>query len=107
VNGIDIFDPDRHPYSLVAALIAVRAKCHWGFTFATPALTAFAKEDLAVSAANATKRRRIPPIPCFGPSQLLEPIETLLYVGNIQNGCEPFCIQSVNPPFDFLLFAPR
>src|SRR3954471_9910416 len=91
VGGIDIVDPDRHPDPLVAALIAARAKGHPGIAFAASALRTFTKKYFAITGADATKRWRISPVPCLGPSQLLEPIEALLYVGDVQNRCQSFC----------------
>jgi hypothetical protein len=100
VNGIDVVDPNRHPYTLVSTLIAVRAKRHPRVAFAAPALSSLTQEYFAMATADAAKRWRISPIPSLGPSQFLEPFETLLYVGNVQNGCQSYCIHPAS-----LLFA--
>jgi hypothetical protein len=98
VDVIDIVDPDRHPYALVAALISVRAKRHPGFAFAAPTLSSLTEKYFAMATADATKRWRTSPIPSFRPSQLLKPIEALLYVGNVQNRCQSYRIHRGKSP---------
>src|SRR5262249_60367831 len=57
---------------------------------ATAALSVEAQKDLAVAGADAGKGGRRSPIPAFLPAKLLEPLEALLHVGDVQDGCQPF-----------------
>jgi len=77
MHCVNVVDPDGHPDALVACLDSQRAKRHLVRTYSAAALTALAKEDLALTGTNASKRWRASPLPGFCPAELFKPTETL------------------------------
>src|SRR5438105_5579502 len=81
VDGIYVFDPDRHPHPSVAGFIALRPEGHLDVAFAAPALSVFAQENLAFTRADAAESRRIAPVPPLFPAKLFEPRKALSNIG--------------------------
>src|SRR5258706_13432471 len=81
VDGIDVVHPDRHPSPSARPLIAARTKGDFIAPPAAAALTALAKKYLAFARANATKCRRITPVPAklFKPGKALNNIRYVQY----------------------------
>ena len=83
VDGVDVVHPDRHPDTFIGGFIAALSKCG-GVTAAAPtALPALAEKDLVITGTDASKIRRIAPVPALLPTQFGEPIETFLDVRDV------------------------
>lgn len=91
VDGINVVHPHRHPDTLVGRLATLFVERGRILPSTTSPLTVQAEEYLALARADSTKRRRISPIPAFLPAELLEPLETLLHIGNVENRRQCVC----------------
>src|SRR6266853_552578 len=98
MNRIDIIHTHRHPNAFVTDLIATRTERHPGTAFAASALPALAQKYFALAGANAAKCWGTSPVPALGPSQLFEPFEALLDIGNVQYRCQSLRIHFVDSP---------
>lgn len=85
IDFINVIYPDRHPNAFICGFASFFAKGRGLIPSPTTSLAIEAEEDLALTRAYATERRRISPVPAFLPPQLLEPIKALLDIGNVQN----------------------
>lgn len=85
VDSIHIIHPNRHPCTLVGAIVSFRTERHLKVALAASSLTVLAQKDLALAGTNSTEGRRITPVPSFLPPEFLEPRKTLANVGDVQN----------------------
>src|SRR3954467_14956374 len=88
VYCVDVLHPDRHPRTVVSRVDAVESNDRRKRSFGSPSLTILAEKNLAHARGCAAKPRRISPVPCSLPSELLEPCEALLDVGDVQDRCQ-------------------
>ena len=94
VDSIHIIHPNRHPCTLVGAIVSFRTERHLKVALAASSLTVLAKKDLALAGTNSTEGRRITPVLSFLPPEFLEPRKTLANVGDVQNGSNALGLHS-------------
>lgn len=85
VKGVDIVDPDRHPYTPIAGFAAV-AEGGGVCALTTPSLPTNAQEYLEMAAAHRAECRRSTPVESLLKAEFLEPLEALLDIGDVQDG---------------------
>src|SRR5262249_32374576 len=94
VDSIHIIHPNRHPCTLIGAIVSFRTERHLEVALAAPSLTVLAQKDLALAGTNPTEGRRIAPVPSFLPAEFLEPRKTFANVGDVQNGSNSLGLHS-------------
>src|SRR6185503_2430142 len=83
-----------HPHT--ACIVIARVPRHW--PTARP-LSVFAEKNFAVATAHAAKTGWLTPFPTFLPTKFLEPGETLLNVGDVQNRDQALDLHGLSPPY--------
>src|SRR5580765_8457072 len=76
VNGVNILDPDRHPYAAFTSVVTCRAKGHRHIALSSASLAVQAEKDLTYTRTDTAERRRIAPVPALFPTKLLKPFDT-------------------------------